>query len=265
MEGIDIMPPFRDWPLISAIVVTYHRADRLPRALDSILAQTHRDMEVWCVHDGPPDNDTIAVYETYAAKFEEAGIDFYPTNTEDHTGYYCQARNFATENCRGSYIANLDDDNEWTPTALADLLAVMDEGEEWPDVVYGRRTYVLDPGAPTEFHGTPLQEGNSPFVPWDSIAELRLAGNKPMYNFIDSSDFLIAKGAIYRLGIAAGHAWDESRRRFGDFWFMSDGFLAGQWRFKALDKVVNIYHLCADSVSLTRAPQEIPSEKILNE
>lgn len=255
--------PFRMWPLVSVIVVTHKRADRLPRALDSILAQTFRDMEVWVVHDGPPDQDTIRVYAKYCEKFDAAGIDFFPTNTEDHTGYYCQARNEATEHARGVYIANLDDDNEWLPDALSSLVAAMDEGENWPDIVYGRRRYVLDPEAPREFQGKPLIEGDSPFVPWDTLAELRLMGNKPEYNFIDSSDFLVAKGAMYRLGIATGFVWDESKRRFGDFYLVSNGLLAAGWKFKPLDKVVQIYHVSPDSVSLTRGVNETPTEKLL--
>jgi len=255
-------PAHRIWPLISVIVATYHRAGLLRRALDSVLAQTHRDMEVWCIHDGPADPDTEAVYEEYYQKFNDVGIDFYPVATEEHTGYYCTPRNVATENCRGTYVANLDDDNEWVPTALEDLLAAMEEGETWPDIVYGRRRYVVDTGAPDK-HGEMILkelEGDSPFTPWSDEAQVRLMGNQPMLNFIDSSDFLIAKGAMYRLAVAMGHIWDDGRRRFGDFWLVSDGLLAAQWRFKALDKIVQIYHITGNNVSLTRPANELPTQ-----
>jgi glycosyltransferase involved in cell wall biosynthesis len=219
-------------------------------------------MEVWCIHDGPADTLTSAVYEEYADKFEAAGIDFYPAAIEEHTGYYCTPRNVATENCRGTYVANLDDDNEWLPTALADLVEAMEEGESWPDLVYGRRRYVCDPECPQESGGLKLKdlEGESPLVPWDEMAQVRLAGNQPMLNFIDSSDFLVTKGALYRLGAAAGRIWDDTRRRFGDFYLVSDGLLAVGWRFKPLDKIVQVYHITGDNVSLTRPAQERPTE-----
>lgn len=253
-------PAFRDWPLVSAIVATHKRAPLLRRALDSILAQTWKDMEVWVIHDGPADQPTIDVYEEYGPKFDEAGIDFYATATDEHTGYYTYPRNVATENCRGVYIANLDDDNEWLPDAIASLVEAMEEGEMWPDLVYGRREYVLDPGAPTKKGNLDLTKmvGPSQFTPWDSLAELRIAGNKPTYNFIDSSDFLVTKAALYRLGIAAGRVWDETKRRFGDFYLVSDGLLAAQWRFKALDKVVQRYHITGSNVSLNRDVNEAP-------
>lgn len=244
------------------IIATHKRPTLLRRALDSVLAQTFQDFECWCIHDGPADKDTEMVYEEYFTKFDEKGIDFYPVALDTHTGYYTTPRNVATENCRGVYIANLDDDNEWIPTALSDLYTAMDEGEIWPDLVYGRRTYVLDPGAPLEHNGVNIKamEGESAFVPWDDIAHIRIAGNQPMFNFIDSSDFLVAKGALYRLAVKAGHIWDDNKRRFGDFYLVSDGLLHSNWRFKALDKVVQIYHITGDNVSLTRPVNEIPRE-----
>jgi len=234
-------------------------------------------MEVWVIHDGPLGSfdeegefsaldpacaETAQVYEEYAEKFDAAGIDFYATATDEHTGYYTYPRNVATENSRGSYIANLDDDNEWLPDALSSLLAAMEEGESWPDLVYGRRRYVLDEGCPDKFGEMELAKlaGDSIFTPWDALAQVRIAGNKPMYNFIDSSDFLVSKGALYRLGLKMGHIWDETKRRFGDFYLVSDGLLAGEWKFKALDQVVQIYHLTGDNVSLTRPLTELPKE-----
>ena len=269
--------PFRPWPLISAIVATYRRPNKLRRALDSVLAQTHRDMEVWVIHDGPlgtvsedgnftPNDEidatTAQVYGEYANKFEEAGIDFYATAVDEHTGYYCTPRNVATENSRGVYVANLDDDNEWMPDALESMLACMEEGEMWPDLVYARRTYVIDEDAP-ETHGKIVVKemaGDSPFVPWDALAQVRIGGNKPDFNFIDSSDFLVSKGALYRLGQKVGHIWDDEKRRFGDFYLVSDGLLAGDWRFKPLDKIVQIYHVGNDNIQLTRPPIEAPVE-----
>jgi len=220
------------------------------------------NIEVWVIHDGPSDPESAKVYEEYYEKFEDAGIDFFAVDSDEHTGYYTYPRNVATENCRGVYVANLDDDNEWMPTALADLLAAMEEGEMWPDLVYGRRTYVLDEGAPEKHGNIDLKalEGDSQYVEWDALAQLRLAGNKPMYNFIDSSDFLVSKGALYRLAAATGHIWNDEARRFGDFWLVSDGLLAGGWRFKGLDKIVQKYHITGDNVSLNRPVHERPQE-----
>ena len=40
---------------VSVIIPTYNRVRTLPRALDSVLAQTHRDFDLWVVDDGSTD------------------------------------------------------------------------------------------------------------------------------------------------------------------------------------------------------------------
>ena len=51
----------------SVIIPTYNRADVLPSAIDSILAQTVKDFEIIIVDDGSTD-DTRDVLEPYLAK-----------------------------------------------------------------------------------------------------------------------------------------------------------------------------------------------------
>ena len=274
----DSQAPHSEWPLVSVIVATHNRPVLLARALDSVLAQTFKDYECWVVHDGPlgeisdegvftPKDETCAetarVFGEYSEKFDALGIDFFTIASDEHTGYYCTPRNLATENSRGVYVAKQDDDNEWLPDTISSLVEAMDEGEMWPDIVYGRRRYIIDDGCPVATKdGINLRDlaGDSPYTPWDDMAMVRIAGNMPAFNLIDSSEFLVAKGALYRLGIKAGHIWDDSRRRFGDFYLVSDGLHYANWRFKGIDKIVQLYHLTGDNISLTRPAYEVPRE-----
>ena len=61
--------------LVSVIIPTYNRADLLGRALESVIAQTYRPLEVVLVDDGSTDH-TAEVAETYRSKLEAAGIGF---------------------------------------------------------------------------------------------------------------------------------------------------------------------------------------------
>lgn len=238
-------------PVISAIVTTYNRANLLARALDSILAQTYRDFELIVVHDGPLDDATKAIYEAYEARFDAAAITARFVATDENSGYQCVPKNWGTYLARGTYIAYLDDDNEWTPQHLELLFNAIEEGENWPDFTYGRREYVHDEGAPSG-----LCVGPSPHRPFEeSVALLQNATT----NFIDTSDALFAKGALWRAELATGHIWNEGLRRFGDWELVTRGVYFAGWRGKAVDAIVQRYHWHTENLQHTRPLNEVPS------
>ena len=51
-------------PLVSVILPTYNRAEYLPRAIDSVLSQDYRELELIVVDDGSTDH-TRQVVESY--------------------------------------------------------------------------------------------------------------------------------------------------------------------------------------------------------
>ena len=108
-------------PAVSAIITTYRRADVLPRAIRSALAQTVPDIEVLVVDDEPSDAARIATESVgdprvlYLAHDENKGLS--------------AARNTGIRAARAPYVAFLDDDDEWAPTKLErQLRAMRDHG-----------------------------------------------------------------------------------------------------------------------------------------
>ena len=249
----EVRPPVEPWfPTISVIVSTYKRPTLLRRALESVARQTFTDMEVFVVHDGQWEQDTQDVVTEVGPLFEDIDVPLALIATKEHTGYYTHPRNYATYVCHGDYVANLDDDNEWKPDHLANLVAAIEDGESWPDFVYSRREYVGDEGAPTEFGGQPLPIGPSPLVPWGNQAITQLNAG-PQYNFVDSSDFMASRGALYRLGVETGRIWNENWRRYGDWEIIWRGVTQAGWRGKEVDAASNIYHWHASNIQTTRA------------
>jgi glycosyltransferase involved in cell wall biosynthesis len=94
---------------ISVIIPTYNRAKTLPRALDSVYAQTHQADEVILVDDGSVDGTCEMLAERYpACRYL----------TQQNQGV-SSARNLGISQASGDWIALLDSDDAWRPEKLA--------------------------------------------------------------------------------------------------------------------------------------------------
>lgn len=108
----------QDWPLVSCIIYTFNRADVLPRAIRSVLAQTNKNFELIISDDCSSDN-TMDV----AFSFEDKRI-----------VYHCNEKNLgssANKNqgiklARGRFIIILDDTKAFMPTLFQEALDLLD-------------------------------------------------------------------------------------------------------------------------------------------
>ena len=109
-------------PKVTVITPTYGRSDYLPRAIDSILKQTHQDLELVIVNDNIPgsteDDLTTAVLESYNDKRIKH------IHTTGRTGGGA-ARNKGLKESTGDYIAFLDDDDVFLPDKVEKQLKFM--------------------------------------------------------------------------------------------------------------------------------------------
>lgn len=106
---------------ISVVIATYNRISTLPRALDSVLAQTRQAHEIIVVDDGSED-DTATLM---ARDYPECRYLYQPNRGVS------SARNLGIASTTGEWIALLDSDDAW----LADKLALQSEAlAERPDL-----------------------------------------------------------------------------------------------------------------------------------
>ncbi len=92
--------------MISVILNTYNRAAVLPRAVESVLAQTHDDFELVVADDGSSDRTRSVV-----AAFDDPRVRYV---RQDNAGLSA-ARNLGVASSSGQYVAFLDDDDEVLP------------------------------------------------------------------------------------------------------------------------------------------------------
>jgi glycosyltransferase involved in cell wall biosynthesis len=121
-------------PLVSAVVPAYNAARTLRAAVESILRQTVRDIEVIVVDDGSEDDTAHVARATGDARVRLV---------TQANGGASAARNAGIRRARGRYVAFLDADDLWLPDKLARQLALLGRR---PDVhaVYCGATYVDD-------------------------------------------------------------------------------------------------------------------------
>lgn len=96
--------------MVSAIITTHNRINLLPRAIDSVLGQTFKDIECIVVDDASTDGT-----EDYCKNLGTIRYIRIPQK-ESKGGNY--ARNLGIKAAQGDYIAFLDDDDVWYHTKI---------------------------------------------------------------------------------------------------------------------------------------------------
>lgn len=107
--------------MISVIIPTYNCSNYIIEAIESIINQTYKDIEIIVVDDGSTD-DTYKILKPYLHKIKY----IYQNNSGPS-----KARNVGIKEAKGEYIAFLDADDRWRPFKLSLQLCIL---ENLPDV-----------------------------------------------------------------------------------------------------------------------------------
>lgn len=97
--------------LVSVIIPVFNRRNLICSTINSVMAQTYRNLEVLVVDDGSTDGTEELLKERYAGESRFRYI--WQKNAERAV-----ARNTGIKAARGEYIAFLDSDDLWYPTKL---------------------------------------------------------------------------------------------------------------------------------------------------
>lgn len=126
--------------MVSVVIPTYNRADYISRAVDSVLTQTYKNVEIIVVDDGSTDN-TKHILKHYMDKIhyihqENSGVE--------------AARNAGIRSSSGRWIAFLDSDDYWLPEKLRIQLDCIEKEKVrvcFTNIIYsnetGKNTYEL--------------------------------------------------------------------------------------------------------------------------
>lgn len=101
-------------PFFSVVIPTYNRAEKIIKAVDSVLNQTCDDYELIIVDDGSNDN-TKEVVAKYIFNHKDKRIHYY---LQEPSGRPACPRNTGIKIAKGEHIAFLDSDDWWNHEKL---------------------------------------------------------------------------------------------------------------------------------------------------
>ncbi|AGY56721.1 glycosyltransferase family 2 protein [Gloeobacter kilaueensis] len=115
--------------LVSAILPAYNAEAFIARTLDSVLGQTHRELEVIVVDDGSRDR-TPAIVEAYCRRDARVVL------LQQKNAGVSAARNLAIAHAQGAFIAPIDADDLWYPQKIEKQLRRFGEANKAVGLVY---------------------------------------------------------------------------------------------------------------------------------
>ncbi len=100
---------------VSVIIPTFNRSHIIERAIQSVVDQNYKNIELIIVDDGSVDNtkEIVSKYDCIYIKTENHGVS--------------HARNQGVDKASGEWIAFLDSDDQWLPKKLESQLSYLNE------------------------------------------------------------------------------------------------------------------------------------------
>jgi len=169
--------------MVTVVIPLYNKVRYIKRALDSVLAQTHRDFEVIVVNDGSTDGS-----ERIVEQYTDPRIRL----VNQANAGECAARNRGIGESRADLIAFLDADDEWLPEFLVTILCL---ANHYPDCgIYATGKIIrMQDG-----HELKLKYPGIPDVPWEGVISNYFLARKSQP--VNSSNCAVPKRVLEHVG-----------------------------------------------------------------
>lgn len=187
-------------PLVSVIIPTYKGADKIGRAVESVLNQSYPHLEIIVVDDNGAGTPEQLATGANLAKYKDRGNVFYLVHEVNKNG--SAARNTGIRKSNGDYLCFLDDDDVFLPDKTWIQVKKLQSVSDDYGMVFGAVDEVVS--SDTVWHHPAAFEG-------DFLYQY-LTGKLPAC----SSSVMITKQAMQTV-----KEWDESFKRHQDWEFFA--------------------------------------------
>lgn len=153
-------------PLISVIIPCYNVEEYLPECIESILNQTYKNLEIFLVDDGSPDNSG-KICDEYVTKDKRIKV------IHKENGGLSDARNVALNVMKGEYVTFVDSDDYVTDNYVEILYKLITE--------YGAQMSAV-------LHQT-FKDGTVPPLCYESVSKYILSSAEALEGMFYQSTF----------------------------------------------------------------------------
>lgn len=206
--------------IVSVVIPTYGGPDCLERSINSVLEQTYQDIEILVVDDNGIGTEAQIETARVMSKYDNEKKVKYICHEINRNG--SAARNTGVRNAKGEFVSLLDDDDEFIPTKIENLIRVLDKLPEEYALVFGNAQ---------GYDGDELVYSNKAQITPNPLYDILL------HNFsIGTSAFLIRRSAYEKVG-----GFDEDFKRHQDWEFFCK--IIANFKIMAVDTPASIRHL----------------------
>ena len=221
--------------MITIIIPLYNKEASIATALRGVLAQSYQDFEVVVVDDGSTDGGAAVVEQ-----FDDPRIRL----IRQENGGVSAARNRGIAEAKGEHIAFLDADDEWMPTFLEEIAALI---AAYPECKARATNYIFNSNgvkSPTLLRKIPFTEGRGVLTNYFEVAS---CSHPPMWTSAVCIDRdLLQEIGGFPVGIKSGE----------DLLVWARTAVRTQWAYSM--KPLAQYNF--DQVSIKEPPTRIPEE-----
>jgi teichuronic acid biosynthesis glycosyltransferase TuaG len=215
---------------VSVIMPVYNAERTLQASIDSVLCQSHRDVELLLIDDGSRDASWAMIEAAAASDPRVVPV------RQSRNGGVAAARNAGIAAASGRFVAFLDSDDTWMPQKLEVQLAAM--AQSGSPVSYASYQRVDEAGNPLSIVVPPEQVDYRAMLRSNRIGNLtgiydRVLGDGA-FQRIGHEDYAFWLQMVHRAGhaVRAGDATPLARYLVRAGSLSSDKFKAARWQWR---------------------------------
>ena len=221
--------------LVSVVMPTYNRADFLPEAIESVIAQSYEYWQLIIIDDGSTD-DTKSLIASY---LQDSRILYYYQKNQGQS----VARQKALTLADGEFVAFLDSDNRWFPDRLLECVTTLNTKPEYA-IAYADGVLIDEHGATISTRNMRRYSGN-------------ITNELLKDNCVSMNTTLVRRDALEDIG---GFRPEVRRADDYDLWLR----LSAKYQFIYISKRLSEYRVMEDQISSNKDGRFASNYEIIN-